>query len=478
MGKPADRLAKGRTGTCVRVKAKMVSRILILDPNTTAREDFDRDLRSLGHLTFATGDPDKAFAFLKSEHPSLIFCDVAALFGRDARLLFSLRHAELQSSVIILASVDTIESAAEAVREGAVFYLLKPVPLDLLKLAIERGLGNPRHTLQTQAPREAPEPSSREIIVGVSDALQQVLELAGRIARSDANIIIFGESGTGKELFAKVIHTCSQRSGGVFIPVDCAALPENLLEAELFGYEKGAFTGAVHTKPGVMELANHGTLFFDEIAELPMILQPKLLRALQERQHRRLGGTRIVDFDVRVVSATNRNLRGLVSENQFRQDLFYRLNVVPLNLPPLRARDKDVILLANHFLKECDRKSRSAARRFAPEVLGVFEAYSWPGNVRELQNVVEYSCAVARADTITLQDIPDEFRNFVPQVDEDVPNSSGLAFKEAKGRFESSYVSGLLKRYDYNISRAAKAAGVDRKTFYTLLKKHHIPYHS
>jgi len=154
------------------------------------------------------------------------------------------------------------------------------------------------------------------------------------------------------------------------------------------------------------------------------------------------------------------------------------LNVVPLNLPPLRARDKDVILLANHFLKECGRKNRSVPRRFAPEVLGLFEAYSWPGNVRELQNVVEYSCAVARSDTITLQDIPDEFRNYAPQLDEVVPNSSGLAFKEAKGRFESGYASSLLKRCDYNISRAAKAAGVDRKTFYTLLKKHHIPSHS
>ena len=448
----------------------MSPEILVLDPDADALLVFERDLKSLGYRAFATSDPEKACAFLKSEHPAAVFCDVAALSYRCSQQVCWLGQRDLGSSLIVLTSVANIDAAVEAVRGGAAFYLLRPITLENLKLAVERAVGHARDVLQTQSPEQ----SSGEIIVGVSDAIQRILELAGRVARSDANIIIFGESGTGKELFAKVIHTCSNRSGGVFIPVDCASLPDNLLEAELFGYEKGAFTGAVHTKPGVMELANRGTLFFDEIAELPMSLQPKLLRALQERQHRRLGGTSIVDFDVRVVSATNRDLRRLVSEHQFREDLFYRLNVVPLILPPLRARDKDVILLANHFLKDCARKSDSPPKRFAPEVVGLFEAYSWPGNVRELQNVVEYSCAVTRGDTITLQDIPEEFQNTTVQVEEIVPDSMGLAFKEARGRFESAYIVGLLKRCDYNVSRAAKAAGVDRKTFYGLLKKYHI----
>jgi transcriptional regulator with PAS, ATPase and Fis domain len=259
--------------------------------------------------------------------------------------------------------------------------------------------------------------------------------------------------------------------------VDCASLPENLLEAELFGYEKGAFTGATHTKPGLMELAHRGTLFFDEIAELPMSLQPKLLRALQERRHRRLGGTKIIEFDVRVVSATNRDLRGLVAQRQFREDLFYRLNVVPLHLPPLRKRDKDVVLLANHILQQCGRKSLSAPKRFAPEVLGLFEDCPWPGNVRELQNVVEYSCAVARTETITLQDLPKELQIFDPQMVELATNLPVPTFKTAKARFEAGYVTELLKRHGYNISQAARAAGVDRKTFYSLLQKHHISSH-
>jgi DNA-binding NtrC family response regulator len=455
----------------------MAPEILVLDPDQAALEAWSRDLRSLGYRTFATANPEEARRFLKSEHPSLLLCDIRSLSENGSQLGFSLHDVDPEPPLIILTSLATVEAAAKALREGALFYLLKPLTLDNLKLAVEQGLGHQQRILQTQPTGHRSQQTTAEVIVGASHALQQVLELAARVARSDANIIIFGESGTGKELFARVIHTCSHRSGGVFIPVDCASLPENLLEAELFGYEKGAFTGAIHAKPGLMELAHQGTLFFDEIAEIPMSLQPKLLRTLQERRHRRLGGTKIIDFDVRVVSATNRDLRALVSQQQFRQDLFYRLNVVPLHLPPLRKRDKDVILLANHFLKECGRKSLSVPKRFAPEVLALFEGYPWPGNVRELQNFVEYSCAVTRTETITLQDLPKELQIYHPQAVEIVTSLPAPTFKVAKARFETGYVTELLKRHDYNISQAAKAAGVDRKTFYSLLQKHHIPSH-
>ena len=452
----------------------MEPEILVLDSNQEELDACDRNLKYLGYRAFATDDPEKARAFLKTERPVLFLGDVLSLCENGSRLLCSLREDNPDLPIIILTGIATIEAAAEGLRKGALFYLLKPLALDNLKLAVERGLA-PRHLrAHTRFPEQRTQATSVEIIVGASPAIQQVLELASRVARSDTNIIIFGESGTGKELFAKAIHTCSRRSEGVFIPVDCASLPENLLEAELFGYEKGAFTGAVQTKPGLMELAHKGTLFFDEIAELPMSLQPKLLRALQERRHRRLGGTKIIDFDVRVVAATNRDLRRLVSEGQFRQDLFYRLNVVPLNLPPLRARDKDVVLLANHFLRQCGRESLSAPKHFAPEVVGVFEACPWPGNVRELQNVVEYSCAVARDETITVQDLPEELRDCQPEVVEIAAGSPPPTFKIAKARFESSYVASLLKHRNNNITQAAKAAGVDRKTFYSLLRKHHI----
>ncbi|HLK87144.1 MAG TPA: sigma-54 dependent transcriptional regulator [Candidatus Binataceae bacterium] len=453
----------------------MASDILVLDPDQVALEALARDLRSLGHRIFATPDSEQARAIAESRHPELLLCDARALSGRGSKLILVFRDVDADLPIVVLTTLDTVEAAAQAVRDGALFYLLRPFTPDNLRVAVERSFRRRQRDCEAPAFDRSPgQVNSAEVIVGASHALQRVLELAGTVARSDANILIFGESGTGKELFARVIHTCSLRSAGVFIPVDCASLPENLLEAELFGYEKGAFTGAAHTKPGLMELANRGTLFFDEIAELPMNLQPKLLRALQERRHRRLGGTRIVEFDVRVVSATNRDLRAQVAQRLFRQDLFYRLNVVPLHLPPLRMRDKDVVLLANHFLQQCSRKNLSAPKRFAPEVLGLFEHCPWPGNVRELQNVVEYSCAVARTETITLQDLPAELQMYDPQTIDEPPSLPAPTFKLAKARFEAGYVAELLKRHDNNVSQAAKAAGVDRKTFYALLQKHHI----
>jgi DNA-binding NtrC family response regulator len=456
----------------------MVSRIVVLDPNGEERLALERDLNSLGYRTFATGQCDTAYAFLRSEQPTLVFCDVAVLSESASDLMYSLCQGSVSLSLIIVDGVTAIDSVADAVRRGAAFYLLRPITQENLKRAIERAIGLQQPKISSQSLGPPLQPGSTETVVGASNVIMQSVELAERVARSDANIVIFGESGTGKELFAKMIHARSSRSGGAFIPVDCASLPDNLLEAELFGYEKGAFTGADHMKPGVMELANRGTLFFDEIAELPMSLQLKLLRALQERQHRRLGGSRIVSFDLRVVSATNRDLRGLVSERQFREDLFYRLNVIPLKIPSLRARKKDVVLLANHFLEKCSRKVGCLPKRFDPEVLGVFEGYSWPGNVRELQNVVEYGCAVARTDTITLRDIPDELFKISSEIEAAVLDSSQLGFKEARTRFESGYLASLLKRGDNNVSRAAKMAGVDRKTLYLLLKRNHVHYHS
>src|SRR5665213_2129037 len=304
----------------------MVSRIVVLDPNGEERLALERDLNSLGYRTFATGHCDTAYAFLRSEQPALVFCDVAVLSESASYPMYSLCQGSVSPSLIIVAGVTAIDSAADAVRRGAAFYLLRPINQENLKRAIERAIGLQQPRISSQSLGPPLQPGSTEMVVGASDVIMQSVELAERVAGSDANIVIFGESGTGKELFAKMIHARSNRSGGAFIPVDCASLPDNLLEAELFGYEKGAFTSADHMKPGVMELANRGTLFFDEIAELPMSLQPKLLRALQERQHRRLGGSRIVSFDLRVVSATNRDLRGLVSERQFREDLFYRVN--------------------------------------------------------------------------------------------------------------------------------------------------------
>jgi two-component system response regulator HydG len=308
--------------------------------------------------------------------------------------------------------------------------------------------------------------------------------LVQKAAPSDANILLQGESGTGKELAAKAIHASSRRSGRAFIPVDCASLPENLLEAELFGYEKGAFTGAMTTKPGLMEMADGGTLFLDEIGELPIGLQPKLLRALQEKEHRRLGGTRTIKFDPRIVAATSRDLHKSVKEGKFREDLLFRLNVIPIQLPPLRERHGDVQLLANWFLDSNCERDTGMTKSFDCNVLHTFESYSWPGNIRELQNVVRRMCVLSEGPVITTRDLPAEMSQATDRSSDlfgekiAAIDSYELTYGAAKSQFlnlfEASYLRGALDRHRGNVSRAAEAAGIDRKTFYRLLRKHRM----
>ena len=319
-----------------------------------------------------------------------------------------------------------------------------------------------------------------ENILGRSAALQQVLELVRKAARSDANILILGESGTGKELIARAIHANSPRAAQPFVPVDCASLPENLLESELFGHEKGAFTGAATAKKGLMEAAHRGTLFLDELGELPLALQVKLLRALQERQIRQVGGTRQIDVDIRIVSATNRDLRALVAEGKFREDLYYRVNVIDIALPPLRERSDDIELLATHFLRKHARGPQVTAKGFEPEAMIALETYSWPGNVRELQNVIERACALAEGEMITLAELPAHLRTPAGEAGRPLRTDSAnkLTLKEARerwvGQLEGAYMANLLKQAGGNVSEAARNAGVDRKTLRHLLTKHGV----
>ncbi len=337
------------------------------------------------------------------------------------------------------------------------------------------------HTHLVLCKKRSPTPAFLGIM-GESSTLKQTLELVKRAARSGANIFICGKSGTGKELVAQAIHAASLRAAHPFIAVDCASLPESLLEAELFGYEKGAFTGALRTKPGLMELAHHGTLFLDEVGEIPVNLQAKLLRALQENEHRRVGGTSTVHFDVRVLSASSRDLSLQAKEGSFRQDLFFRLNVIPIRLPPLREREGDVLLLANYFLEKYCEIDTGMRLSFDADVLRVLESYSWPGNVRELQNVVRRLCVLAEGNVITLRDLPEELlskgEQSMPSASSATVESCDLTFMEAKKRsvnlFEAAYLRRILDRCMGNISKAAEAADIDRKTFYRLLRKHQL----
>jgi DNA-binding NtrC family response regulator len=451
--------------------------VLIVDDEADMVENCARILRRAGHRCLTATDPCRALALLESDHPDLLLTDLKLPEIDGLELMRRAHEADAAIPVVLITAFASIESAVAAIKQGAYDYLPKNFSVDHLTLVVERALRARSLSVENRNLRDQlQEARGLESLIGRSPAMTQVVELVKKAARAEANILVVGESGTGKELIARAIHANSPRAAQAFVPVDCASLPEQLLESELFGHEKGAFTGAVKTKPGLMEVAHRGTLFLDEIAELPMTLQVKCLRALQERQFRRVGGTALTSVDVRVVSATNRDLRQAIAQGQFREELFYRVNVIEIVLPPVRERAGDVRLLAHAFLK---KYGEGRVTSFETDALEALEASRWPGNVRELQNVVERACALADGASVKRRDLPEYlFRAPAPAVPAGVLPATDLPLKDAKeqwmGVLEASYLRDLLARHDGNISAAAKAAGIDRKTFHRLINKYSL----
>jgi DNA-binding NtrC family response regulator len=457
-------------------------RILVVDDEPDMVENCTRILRRAGYRVLATTDPERALAMIESERPDVLLTDLKMQPIDGMELMRRAHETDPTLPIIVITAFGSIESAVAAIKAGAFDYLPKNFSVDELMVDVERALrqralGVENRNLRAQLAAAL----GLENVIGRSPAMAQVFELVKKAARSEANILVLGESGTGKELIARAIHANSPRAPHGFIPVDCAALPENLLESELFGHEKGAFTGAIRTKPGLMELADGGTLFLDEIGELPLGLQSKLLRVLQERQIRRVGGTELVNVNTRVVSATNRDIRDAILKGQFREELYYRINVIEIRLPPLRERAGDIPLLVHAFLR---RYGQGRVQACDAEAMRALEAYRWPGNVRELQNVMERACALADSEAIMRTDLPEHVlggvgaRGASPLPDGVRVDASALPLKDAKeqwmGVLEASYLRQLLDRHDGNISAAAKAAGIDRKTFHRLVTKHGI----
>jgi DNA-binding NtrC family response regulator len=462
------------------------ARILVVDDEPDMVENLVRILRREGYRCLSATDSVKALELLEAHRPDLLLTDLKMPHMDGMELLKRAHAVDGALPVIMITAFSTIESAVAAIKEGAFDYLPKNFTADHLRVTVERALRQRRLQVENRNLREQLQTTFRfESLLGRSPAMARVFELVRKAARSDANILVQGESGTGKELIARAIHANSPRAAQPFVPVDCASLPEQLLESELFGHEKGAFTGAVKTKPGLMEAADRGTLFLDEIGEMPLGLQAKLLRALQERQIRRVGGNALVDVDLRVVSATNRDLRAAAAKGEFRDDLFYRVNVIAIHLPPLRERDGDAELLAHVFL---ERYGKGRLRGIADDALAALKSYRWPGNVRELQNVIERACALADGDHVRLGDLPDYVVGggavAVPAggagdtVEAARASAQGLSLKDAKdqwmGVLEASYLRDLLARHDGNVSAAAKDAGIDRKTFHRLINKYQL----
>ena len=459
-------------------------RVLVVDDEPDMVENCARILKRAGHQCLTATDPQRALALVDSERPDLLLTDLK-MPGMDGMEVLRRAHeVDPALPVILITAFASIESAVAAIKQGAFDYLPKNFSVDQLRVAVERGLRQRELQLENRNLREQLQGTlGLDNLIGRSPAMAKVFELVRKAARSDANILVLGESGTGKELIARAIHANSPRASQAFVPVDCASLPEQLLESELFGHEKGAFTGAVKAKRGLMEVADRGTLFLDEIGELPVALQAKLLRVLQERQLRHVGGTALIDVDVRLVAATNRDLREAVAKGQFREELYYRVNVIAIPLPPLRERAGDLKLLAYAFLK---RYGGERVKGFDDAALQTLEGYAWPGNVRELQNVIERACALADGERVTPSDLPDyllQGGGGVRGVAQSptgpaLPPSGDLPLKDAKEKWmqvlEASYLRDLLERHEGNVSAAAKTAGIDRKTFHRLINKYRI----
>ncbi|MEE9153455.1 MAG: sigma-54 dependent transcriptional regulator [candidate division NC10 bacterium] len=452
-------------------------RILVIDDEEDMLENCSRVLDRLGFEPLLESDARKGVERFELEHPVVTLSDLRMPGMDGLEVLRAIRRVDAEAVVILFTAFATVETAVEAVKEGAFDYIAKPFSADQLRLVIERALTQRRLLEENRRLRQQLTETYRfENIVGRSRSMMQVFDLIKKVATSEANILIPGESGTGKELIARCIHVNSARAARAFVPVDCASIPESLLESELFGHERGAFTGAVALRRGLFEEANGGTVFLDEVGDIPLPLQSKLLRVLQERQVRRVGGNRLIDVDVRVISATHQDLPRMVEEARFREDLYYRLSVIPLPVPPLRERRGDIPLLAYHFLRRYAAQSGKEVRGIAPEALELLEAYSWPGNVRELQNVMERAVVLADGEVVSPAELPTSLR--LPQKAPATAVADHLSLKGAKRHwveaFERDYLIALLKKHQGNISQAAKTAGVDRKTIHRLLKRYRI----
>ena len=457
----------------------MSETILIIDDEIDMLENCSRILKNLGCECITASNGEEAIKIVREKLPDLIITDLKMPGKSGLELLKEIKGENPSSIVILFTAFATIESAVEAVKCGAFDYLQKPFTADQLKIAVERALTQKRLTEENKNLKEQlHEHFKFDNIIGQSQKIKDVLDMVRKVSKTDSNILILGESGTGKELIARCIHANSERVGMPFVPVDCASLPENLLESELFGHEKGSFTGAHISRQGMFETAKGGTLFLDEIGELTPNLQAKLLRVLQERQVRRVGGRKLIDIDIRVISATNKDLGQAIQKKEFREDLFFRLNVISITLPLLRERVDDIPLLCNFFIKNDPVADKKQIKEISDETIEKLKKYNWPGNIRELQNVIERAVSLSDGGIITVKDLPDNIvvRGF--SLAEKANLKVRTTFKDAKkewlSSFEKEYLVELLRRNNNNITKASEEAGIPRMTIYRMIKKYQI----
>ncbi|MGD0264227.1 MAG: sigma-54 dependent transcriptional regulator [Candidatus Methylomirabilota bacterium] len=446
-------------------------KILVIDDDESLRRVLEYNLAQEGYAVLTASSGEQGLDLLKKERADLVVTDVRMPGMDGLQVLEGVRKVDPNVQVIILTAFGTIEMAVEAMKAGAFHYISKPFNRDELKLTIKKALQLKELERENVTLREElKERSGLDAIIAESPPMAQVLELVIRVAPTETTVLILGESGTGKELIARAIHGRSPRAHGPFVPVNCAAIPETLLESELFGHVRGAFTGAIRDRVGKFEAAEGGTVFLDEIGEMRPDLQVKILRVLEERMLERVGDNKLIRVDVRVLAATNKDLSKAIQAGEFREDLYYRLNVVPLQIPPLRERREDIRPLAQHFLK---RLGASPRLTIAPEAFRALESYDWPGNVRELENALERAMIFHRGDLISLADLPETIR--APKAKEAAPlpvslPEAGLSLEEV----EKELILRALQKHDWNQSRAARYLGITRHTLLYRIEKHNI----
>ncbi|MDX1617423.1 MAG: sigma-54 dependent transcriptional regulator [Balneolaceae bacterium] len=454
------------------------ARILVVDDETGMLEVCADTLGKLPNVEVVTEQKStKALELLSDKHWDLLISDIRMPNVDGIELLKSAREEDSEMLVLMLTAFPSVETAVESMKLGATDYLTKPFhPEDLRnkvkRLLNEKSLREENRLLRRQVKQDY----RMGEMIGKSEPMQQVFDTIQRISDADIDVLILGETGTGKELVARNIHQQSQRSDHNFVPVDCGSIPEDLLESELFGHEQGAFTGATEKSMGLLEFANHGTFFLDEIGQLPIKLQAKLLRVLQERKIRRVGGTREIDIDVRVLAATSLDLEKEVEEDRFRLDLYHRINVARVELPPLRKRTEDIPLLAFHFMKGQARQMGRDPLDMGSDVLEVLKCYRWPGNVRELQNVIKKTIVMTRNETLEVEDLPEQIVTAAGECAGEENGSEGFFSERDKriARFEREYFSELLESCEGDVTRAAEKAQIPRGTLYRLLKKNDL----
>lgn len=448
----------------------MKRRIVIADDEKNTREGLKWAVEGKGVEVALAADGQEALDILATQDVDLVIADLRMPRVDGIELLHRIKNEYPGTEVIILTGHGTVESAVEAMKIGAYDYVMKPVNLDELNLLLERALMLKAMKEENLAlHRQLDERYGLDKIIGRSPAMMKVFRKIKQVAPSKATVLIQGESGTGKELVASAIHFNSPRKNKPFIKINCGALSPTLLESELFGHEKGAFTDAYKQKQGRFELANEGTIFLDEVSETTPEFQVKLLRVLQEQEFERVGGTRTVKVDVRVITATNKSLEQCVQEGRFREDLFYRLNVIQINLVPLRERAEDIPLLVNSFLKEFSQEYGKEMLDVSPKVMSILQQYHWPGNVRQLRNVIEGLVVMATTREITPKSLPEEIRSEVDR-GRFLKIKTGSTIQEA----ERELIKATLLEVNGNKAKAARMLGLGRKTLYRKLQEYRI----